>query len=446
MKDSRKGFYTGCSDFKSVITGGYLYFDKTLFIKSIIDNTEQVKLIIRPRRFGKTLNMTMLDAFFRKSTKVDNISLFTPYKIWNAGDSYQGMQGEYPVIFLTFKDIKTKDFVSTYEKVKVLISELYKTHKDELNDYLKLKKNEADAELYQRTIDENLNQARVEKSIHKLSQWLEDRYGKKVVILVDEYDMPFSAKYPEICSETQDFMRQLLGTALKDNSHLYQGVLTGVLPIAKDGLLSGWNNISTYTMFSDDRYDAYFGLLPEEIDEMIGQGQEKIMSELGKWYGGYHTRNYQIYNTWSIIKFLNDYSISKAPPRKQYWIESAKNDLVERLLNSANEKVKEDCKKLVQNETIKKTIKEHVEFADINRDENTLWSFLFLTGYVSAEISEDTSIDSVLFIPNKEIHLFFRELVRYWFKDEIIEIDFEPTIFEIKDPDPGVSFSKSSFF
>ena len=429
-----KKFYVGESDFKQVIAGNYYYVDKSLFIKDIIDRGHKIILIPRPRRFGKTLNISMLKYFYdccpetyfpslvqeNKQPGMNNNykNLFDSLAINGAGPEYTDKMGQYPVIFLTFKDIKEPDWHTCFYNIKQLIQEEYLKH-DYLLDGKTLKSQEA--KYFKRIIELEGNIGDYETSLRKLLIFLNRYYGKQVVILIDEYDAPIHAGFDKgYYEEIISFTRNFLSGGLKDTGqYLEKGVLTGVFRIAKESIFSGLNNPGVFTLLEEE-FDDKFGFTENEIEKMLKDfNVSHMVDQVRDWYNGYTFGKETIYNPWSISNFLS--SISKKP--QPYWINSADNYIVETLLTKGGKELKEELELLVQGESINKAIEEDIVLKDVFTRENLLWSFLLMGGYLKQSAGRrDEATGKIYFslsIPNKEVRMTYISIIDQFFSAKL---------------------------
>jgi hypothetical protein len=428
MNTGMKNLAVGESDFKKIITGNYYYVDKTLLIKEIIDRGDLILLIPRPRRFGKTLNISMLKYFYDccpetmgiKHPGSDNTakSLFDSLAIQKAGEKYLEKMGQYPVIFLTFKDIKVPDWDSCLYKIKQLIQDEYSRHYY-LLDCKKMLPHELD--YFKRIINLEGNKGDYENSLGKLLIFLNRYYGKGVVILIDEYDAPVHAGfnynyYDEIIS----FMRNFLSGGLKDTGqYLEKSVLTGIMRIAKESIFSGLNNLGIFTLLAEE-FDDKFGFTEKEIVKMLKDFNVfHMVDRIREWYNGYTFGKETIYNPWSIINFL----ASERKEPEPYWINTSDNQIVETLLTKEGKELKEELEQLVQGESVEKAIEENIVLKDVLVRENLLWSFLLMGGYLkqSARRRDDAAgkVYYSLAIPNKEVRITYTGIIDRYFTTKI---------------------------
>ena len=403
----------GIDDYKKIIEKDYTYIDKTLFIQEIIERGTELALIPRPRRFGKTINMSMLKYFFEK-TKIDHTHLFSSYKIWQT--TYREFQGQYPVVFFTLKEVKQKTWELTYDKFKTLIAEEFERHAY-LLDSEKLSTTEKT--LFQSILDQKANQANIETSLKKLILWLDRYHNKRVIVLIDEYDAPIHMAY--FCgfySEIINFMRNWLGGGLKSNASLERAVITGILRIAKENIFSDLNHSSNFTLFNEDFGDK-FGLLEEEVLTFLTDyGMSDKLEEVRKWYNGYLIGSHSVYNPWSILNYAQHKRF--AP----YWVNTSGNDLVKEQLIQKGAFFKEDFETLLLKGTISKLVDEGLVFASLKTSKEAIWGLLLFSGYLTLTELPDyvgTRFSCKLRIPNQEVYALFQDLVQDYFTDTFLD-------------------------
>ena len=391
MRD-KKPLPIGIDDFKTIIEEDYYYADKTEMIEKLLDDGAGVTLFTRPRRFGKTLNMSMLNYFFNLKNREENRKLFENLHI--SKSKYMNQQGEYPVIYLSFKDIKALNWEKCYFMTKRLITYLYnefeflreKLNKKDLSDFDKVWLDEKDADW--------------ENSLKNLLRYLYEYYNKKVVVLIDEYDTPIVSGYNNgYKKEVLDLYRSLYSTVLKSNTHLQFSVMTGILRIAKEGIFSGLNNLKVNNIFSE-KYSEYYGMTENEVLEGLKYyNLEYEINDVKDWYDGYQFGNTEVYNPWSIINFLDNGKL------KPYWQGTAGNETINELLDRGNKELFDDLEKLFRKETIYKKIRDFTEFtADINE----IWELFLYSGYLTTS-GEQKNKEHSLRIPNREIMEFFED-------------------------------------
>jgi len=403
----------GGSDFKEFVAENYYLVDKTLFIKDIIDDGSKVILLPRPRRFGKSMNMSMLKYFFEK-TEESNRELFRGLKIYSDKEIMK-KQGQYPVIFITFKDVKDSSYDKTVEKIKDLIIEEYTKYIKLLNADILEKPEKA---YFQRIIDREASEGEYELSLKNLSKFLNKYYNKRVFILVDEYDVPIQSGYlNNYYDKVIEFIRNLLSGALKDNSYLEKGILTGILRVAKESIFSGLNNINVCTILSSE-YSEYFGFTEEEVEETLKYyGIEANMEELKNWYNGYIFGDRIIYNPWSVLNYVKRWKDGFKP----YWTNTSSNDLVKTLVTKGGADLKGDLEELIKGNSIEKRINEDIVMGEIDKDTENVWSFLLFSGYLKV-VKKRLDMGEMycnLSIPNMEVNYLYRQIILGWFKESI---------------------------
>jgi len=418
----------GLSDFKKVMEGNYYYVDKSLLIKEVIDQGAEALLLPRPRRFGKTLNLSMLRYFFEKpalptalgrpGTAADTSHLFRHLQIWQAGEEYVAKQGKYPVVFLTLKDVKELNWESAQEKIKQIIQEEYLRH-----NYLKTA-NELDApekQYFEKISNLEASQAQYESALKNLSFYLARHYDQKVILLIDEYDTPIQAGYVNgYYAEVVGFMRNLLSGGLKDNVNLEKGVLTGIMRVAKESIFSGLNNPGVFTLLHPE-FSAAFGLTEAEVGQALKDfSLEDRAENVRDWYNGYVFGGRIVYNPWSIINYLN--SIDKK--FRPYWLNTADNAIVEQLLTRGGKELRLELESLIRGESIEKPVEENIVFAEIEKRDEFLWSFLLFSGYLKylttrADEFDPTLTLAQLCLPNLEVRGIFLRLIKRWFTDRL---------------------------
>ena len=392
----------GLSDFKKLIEGNYYYFDKTNFIDEIIKDGSEVKLFTRPRRFGKTLNMSMLKYFFDIKEAEENRKLFKDLYIEKT-ESFKE-QGQYPVIFLSLKDLKADNWESMANYLKVLISNLCLENK-----YLLKNLDSFDKDLFESYINKNVKTESLKDTLKFLTRILYEKYNKKVVVLIDEYDAPLvSAYHNKYYEKAKDFFKTFYSSVLKDNVYLQMGVMTGIIRVIKAGIFSDLNNLNTYTILSDF-YPNCYGLTEEEVKKaLIDYNLEYEMGDVKDWYDGYRFGKSEVYNPWSILNFLH------AKELRAYWVDTSGNDLINDVLKIVRKDIIRDLKKLFDGEGLKQNLS---GTSDLSRllSEEEIWELMLFSGYLTVEekIDEDYYI---LRLPNKEVRrLFKRTFIEKYF-------------------------------
>ncbi|WP_300622265.1 AAA family ATPase [uncultured Fusobacterium sp.] len=382
----------GVSDFKDIIEQEYFYVDKTKFIEEISENGAIVQLITRPRRFGKTLNMSMLRYFYDISGKDTNRKLFKNLYIENSATIEE--QGKYPVIFISFKDIKALTIEEMYSQVRTLISEIYDNYK-----FLRENLDERDRVIFDKIWTEDKS-GNYFNSLKQLAKYLKEYYNQDVILLIDEYDTPMVSAYENgYYDEIKSFFTGLFGSALKENPALKKAVLTGIMRISKENIFSGLNNIRVNTILESD-FSQYFGLTEREVENsLVEYGLEARLDEVQKWYNGYIFGGVRVYNPFSITNFLDRKKIMP------YWVNTSSNSLINKVLKEANSSMFEELSRLFQRETINKTIDIYSNFNELNSPEQ-IWYLLTNSGYLTPVEEIDFGKYSIR-IPNEEVHYFF---------------------------------------
>lgn len=401
----------GVSDFRETIKN-YYYVDKTLLIKEFIDTLPKVSLFARPRRFGKTLTMDMLRTFFEK-TDEDTSVYFKDKKIWGCGEKYRKYQGSYPVIFLTFKDLKYGTWEETLTNIHALIAKEYLRHSEILTSK---KCNDFDKKYCRELVDGSLSVAMLPNAIAYLSEMLEKHWGTAPIIIIDEYDTPIQQGFMRgYYEKVIDFMRNFFSAAFKDSRHLSYGFLTGILRVAKESIFSGMNNLKVYSIL-DDRFSQYFGFTKEEIKEMLQYyGKPNKYSEVCKWYDGYRFGNTDIFNPWSVLNYLDDRCCPKA-----FWQATGNNDIIEQIVVDASSEVRDNLQLLMQGKTVSAYIDTSVIYPEIQKDPSSVYSFLLTAGYLKIVRQEERREENAfceLAIPNKEIFYVYEKEILSAFSD-----------------------------
>lgn len=400
-----KSLPIGVSDFK-LATTGYYYVDKTLMIRDFLDKKPMVSLFTRPRRFGKTLNMDMLRVFFEK-TNEDTSVYFKDKQIWQCGDYYTKHQGQYPVIFLTFKDVKSMTWEETFQKIRRLISLEFIRH-NELETSSVLTAYEK--EQYHLLAGDSGDEVDCQMGLQLLSLLLHKHYGRECIIIIDEYDTPIQQGhtcnfYPEIVN----FMRNFFSGGLKDNPHLAFGFLTGILRVANESIFSGMNNLKTYSIL-DDGYSSYFGFTEKEVKDMLRYyGKDDKYNELSEWYDGYRFGNTEIFNPWSVINYISDNCFPKA-----FWQSTGSNEIIGEIIQTATPEITKDLYKLLCGEKIAAYIDTSVIYPEVQNNPYSVYSFLLVAGYLKvANIypQSDGNFMCDVAIPNKEITFVYEKEV-----------------------------------
>ena len=408
------GIGIGESNFKALRLRHNYFIDKSMYIKDIIDNQSRVVLVTRPRRFGKTLNMSMLRYFFDCDAK-DSKELFDGLKIMEQGEEYTSKLGAYPCIYLTMKDLN----VSTYEymlmQLKTAMMEIYFEKKYLLDGDMP----EGEKETYNKILAANTNEMDLLNSVKMLSKLLYNYYNRPVMLFIDEYDVPIQTAYVEgYYEQAIKFLKTFYGTTFKDNPYLEKTVLTGVSRVAKESIFSGANNFKVFTVL-DNEFADDFGITSEEMDKVIKDFDVvDDKEEIKKWYDGYRIGNIDgIYNPWSVLNYLTDRQL------KPYWVNTSSNDLIKMTLKNSTT-VKEKMERLLKDEEIEVPINLETVIINIEENEDNIWGLMLGTGYL--KVSEVVNLAEGIYkvkLPNYEIKLLFQEMVRDWFKDKVIGND-----------------------
>lgn len=418
-----KSLPIGVSDFK-LATTGYYYVDKTLMIRDFLDKKPMVSLFTRPRRFGKTLNMDMLRVFFEK-TNEDTSVYFKDKQIWQCGDYYTKHQGQYPVIFLTFKDVKSMTWEETFQKIRRLISLEFIRH-NELETSSVLTAYEK--EQYHLLARDSGDEVDCQMGLQLLSLLLHKHYGRECIIIIDEYDTPIQQGhtcnfYPEIVN----FMRNFFSGGLKDNPHLAFGFLTGILRVAKESIFSGMNNLKTYSIL-DDGYSSYFGFTEKEVKDMLRYyGKDDKYNELSEWYDGYRFGNTEIFNPWSVINYISDNCFPKA-----FWQSTGSNEIIGEIIQAATPEITKGLYKLLCGEKIAAYIDTGVIYPEVQNNPYSIYSFLLVAGYLKvANIypQSDGNFMCDVAIPNKEITFVYEKEVLNRTNQNSLAISISQAIF-----------------
>ena len=407
----------GVEDFKRLVDNEYYFVDKTLMIKELLENKETVNLFTRPRRFGKTLNMSMLQRFFEATAK-SNAYLFDGLKI-AAYPEYMAYQGQYPVISISLKSMKQASYTDAFYMYKNLIAKEYEKHKIILESNQIL---DSEKEVFQNIMEQRADQNVYLNSIRTLSDILEKYYEKNVIILIDEYDVPLENAYHEgFYDDMTNLIRSCFESALKTNPSLEFAVLTGCLRVSRESIFTGLNNLKTYSI-TKNKFSQYFGFTQEEMKEILQAfSLEQYAGTIAKWYDGYRFGLTEIYNPWSVLNCIDSYLQNDMVACEPYWSNTSSNRIVKRLIEESNERTKSMVEELINGTPIHTQIFEDVTYGTIDVNQDYIWSFLLFTGYlkiISCEtIGDETYYDMV--IPNVEIKSIYKNTIRSWFIDHI---------------------------
>ena len=393
----KKAVPVGIEDFERIINEDYYYVDKTMLIEELLINRAPVTLFTRPRRFGKTLNMSMIKYFFDVKNKEENKKLFENLKIYNS--EYMSEQGKYPVIFISLKDLKGDTWEECLKRLKLFIFDLYVEF-----EYIREKMNEWDKRKFEKVLYEQ-EDADYIMSLKFLADILYKYYGEKVIILIDEYDAPIINAFDKgYYNEAINFFQTFYSSALKTNNSLKYGVLTGITRIIKEGIFSGLNNLKVDTILNK-KYSEYFGLLESEVIEMLDYfGMKYKIEEVKEWYNGYLFGESEVYNPWSIVNYIDNGEI------KAYWANVSGNTLLENMLDHAGESVYDDLKRFTDGESIEKYISDGTTIKSLLSNDDEIWQLLLYSGYLTKAKNQEKESDSNIYnlkIPNKEIRKYF---------------------------------------
>lgn len=404
----------GYDNFRDVIDRKLTFIDKSLLIKEFLDDGgTQVALITRPRRFGKSLNLSMLHHYFAaeirgKSTK----DLFAGLKILEQGQEYLQHQGAYPVVALSFKDVKDGGFEPAYANLKSLLSRTYREH-TYLLDSPKLAKDQKHR--FEAILENKADDAQIRSSLIDLMDCLYLHYDKQVLLLIDEYDTPIISGYMHgYYAEIVDVFRYMFGVSLKSNESLYRAVLTGILRVSKESLFSGLNNIKVYSVLNS-QYSEHFGFTETEVSNIFTQADlNNDLEEIKQWYNGYKIGKTVIYNPWSIVNCVKEQGMVKP-----YWVNTSDNALVKDLLIESSTQFKHEFELLLEGKTVEHLIDENFVFTELKGNEAAVWNLLLMTGYLKAVSSQETfqGLICQLQIPNLEIRNLYRKIIETWFSD-----------------------------
>lgn len=409
----------GISDYKSA-SDNYYYVDKTLMIKDILDDRPMVSLFTRPRRFGKSLNMDMLRVFFEISDE-DTSVYFKDKKIWKCDNYYTKHQGQYPVIYISFKDSRCLTWEETKKRIVRVISIEFRRHKELIKSN---KLDEFEKDIYSKISSGLAEEADYEMSLQYLSIFLNKHYGRECVIIIDEYDTTISQGYSHgFYKEATSFMRNFFSNGLKDNPNLFLGFMTGILRVAKEGIFSGLNNIKVYSIL-DSKYSSYFGFVREEVEEMLSYYKlENKKEEIKNWYNGYRFGNTEVYNPWSVINYISDGSNPNP-----YWLNAGGNEIIGEILSKATLDITKGLESLLNGGKVTTFVDTDVIYPEIGNNSYIIYSFLLLSGYLKIDKLYPQFRGSCMCdvrIPNKEIaYVYEKEIInRIGRKDTAISIE-----------------------
>ena len=406
----------GVDNFSQIRNENYYYVDKSSWISSLLNNRGLVNLFTRPRRFGKTLNMGMLKSFFEVGT---NKSIFDGLVISKDKELCEQYMGKYPVISISLKSVNRLHFDDAFNKLKDVIFDeasrfQFLIDSDKLTEYDKIPLRP----LIERDKNEDIT-----SSLKQLCRLLEKHYGKKVILLIDEYNVPLDKAYENgFYNQMIDIMRALLGEALKSNDSLFFAVLTGGLRVSKESIFTGLNNLEVNSI-TDTQYDEYFGFTDEEVKKLLADyNLESHYDDVKQWYDGYLFGTQKVYCPWDVIRYCKDLLAKPNAKPKAYWLNTSGNDSIKRLINKTDadgRTTKADIEKLIDGQTINKRINEQLTHSEIDDSVDNIWSLLFMTGYLTLANEHDEDDMYALKIPNQEITQIYKQQVLSWFNDRI---------------------------
>ena len=422
----RKALPIGYEDFGEIISNNFYYVDKTLFIKELLDKKGKANLFTRPRRFGKTLNMSMLRYFFEDTGKeecnAENKKLFDGLEIMSAGEKYLSHMQKYPVISLSLKSAKQPTWELAYESLKEDIGNEFQRH----NGILSQLQIDTDREKFNRLQKQKGEPGDYITALAFLSKCLHEAYGQTAIILIDEYDVPLeNAYFSGFYQQMIDFIRSLFESALKTNPHLYFAVITGCLRITKESIFTGLNNFDNVSILSKI-YDEYFGFTRKDVDELLASYDLTDKKEIiQKWYDGYLFGKTEIYNPWSIINYVKALTADPNEAPGTYWSNTSSNNIIRALIERADLTDRAEIEDLIAGGTIEKSLHEEITYEDVYQSTDNLWNFLFFTGYLknSGLRMIGNQIYLALSIPNIEVCQIYKDKILGWFSDKVEQKD-----------------------
>ncbi|RZI46357.1 AAA family ATPase [Rickettsiales endosymbiont of Peranema trichophorum] len=419
----------GVSDFKKIATGNYVFTDKTLLIKEVMEDGADIILVTRPRRFGKTLNLSML-YYFLDHSQPKSENLFEKLNIGQDKAFCEEHQNQYPVIFISFKDVKQSTYRGAYEDIVCLIMELYEVHRYllEVDGLL----SDSEARIFKALMNREGKPSDIKSALRRLCLYMYRKYEKNPIILIDEYDTPIQEAYLHKYYEKMvELMRGILGQALKDNSYLTKAVVTGITRISQESLFSGLNNIEVYSLLRED-YGQYFGFTEEEVLKLLEETKQGVsLDAIKEWYNGYQIGKHVLYNPWSIIKCLKNHG-----QLEEYWVNTSGNGLIGDLLKSAGGEVKREFEELLQGKVITQPLCENLVLPEIEERPEALWSLLVYAGYLKVlnrRLEEETIAE--LCIPNKEVSFVYSRAIKRWFTKATIPGSYDSFVRSLMDGD-----------
>ncbi|WP_373216463.1 AAA family ATPase [Ruminococcus sp. 5_1_39BFAA] len=421
----------GVDDFKDLITNDYYYVDKTLLIKELIDLKGKAILFTRPRRFGKTLNMSMIRYFFENTGNDEeneaNKGLFRNLQIMNDDEIYTSQMGQFPVVLLTLKSARQGDFDTAYYMIRNEISSEFQRHR-EVIEKGKQALSLSEWDKYVRLAEQQADYKEYANALQFLTQCLYKTTKRTVILLIDEYDVPLeNAYFAGFYDRMVGFIRSLFESALKTNEYLHFAVITGCLRISKESIFTGLNHLNMVSVL-DKNYSTYFGFVEDEVKKMLTDyGHEARFPDLKKWYDGYCFGDREIYNPWSVIKFLSDLNADRNAFPKPYWINTSSNEIVRDMIYRADKETRNQMEELISGGTIEIPVHEEITYGDLKGQGENLWNFLFFTGYLT-KAGEEFRDDTIILkgrIPNIEVKTVYKNTILSWFQDKIKKRDFK---------------------
>ncbi len=435
----KKALPVGVENFEDLVKSEYYYVDKTMFIKEMLDLKGKVNLFTRPRRFGKTLNLSMLRYFFEdtgdKVKNEQNKELFRGMKITNAGEKYTEQMGVYPVINLTLKSAKQEDFENAYYTMQVEIASEFDRHRSVIETGRE-KLTQKEYEQYIRIADEEADEKQVRGSLKLFSRCMYKITGKNTVILIDEYDVPLeNAYFRGFYEKMVIFIRSLFESALKTNDYLQFAVITGCLRISKESIFTGLNHLKIISIL-DQQYSEHFGFTESEVLQMMQYyGVESRFSTMKEWYNGYTFGDTEVYNPWSVVNYMSDLNAKLTVFPRSYWINTSSNDIIKDLIVRADRETKSQIETLLRGDTLDIQVHEEVTYEDMYSNNENLWNFLYFTGYLTKE--REYFKESIIFlkvlIPNIEVKTIYQSTILNWMKGNIKKENFHDLYQAIED-------------
>ena len=416
----------GIEDFQEIIKEDFYYVDKTVFISDLLAGWSKVNLFTRPRRFGKTLNMSMLKCFFEIGT---DKSIFDGLKITEDRAACDGYMGKYPVVSISLKGVSGLNFEEAYERLRSVIRNEAR-RLSVLRDSAKLTQEERSS--YLKLTGDDARPSDIAEGLHLLCTLLEKHYGQKVILLIDEYDVPLDKAYTYgYYPQMINLLRAVFDAALKTNSSLYFAVLTGCLRVSKESIFTGLNNPKVHSI-SDEGFDEYFGFTDDEVKHMLSDyGLEDHYELTREWYDGYRFGGQYVYCPWDVINYCDDLMRSSHARPKAYWLNTSGNEMIKELIDKSSKiaTARKELERLIDGETITKQINEQLTHSEINKNINNIWSLLYMTGYLTiADYPENSSYK--LKVPNREVAEIYRSQVLEWFNDKAsVEVDRLPDLY-----------------